>query len=145
MVIHRDLVMQEVLVCLIEIEALLEDRLVVVMQRQAGSVVVARPLETAGLHFEHVIAAVTILIDPSANGIAGERWLELLGPIASIGEDAAGMLAFSTEAAGFFQFARRLLLLRNFDGRNFCSRLIHFLRGKQRPDSDARETSRICA
>src|SRR4029434_373055 len=92
MVVDRDLVVQDVLVGLVEIDALLEDRLVVVMQRQARGIVMARSLETSGLDFQHVVAAVAVLVDPSADGIASERRLYLLRPIASVGIDAAVVL-----------------------------------------------------
>src|SRR6202023_1704527 len=54
MIKHRDLVVHEALVGLVERDALLEDRLVVMVQRHAGGVVMARALETAGLDLERV-------------------------------------------------------------------------------------------
>jgi len=58
MIDRRDLVMQQVLVALVEVEPLLEDRLVVVMERQAGGIVMARSLEgSAGLDLERVVMA----------------------------------------------------------------------------------------
>src|SRR5215469_16690669 len=62
------------------------------MQRQPISVVIARPLEAAGLHLEDAVAAVMALIDPLADGIARERWLDLRRPIPPVSIDAAGVL-----------------------------------------------------
>jgi hypothetical protein len=51
MVDGGDLVTQQVLVLIVERDALLDDRLVVAMQRDAACLVDARPLEEAGLDF----------------------------------------------------------------------------------------------
>src|SRR4051812_6160098 len=48
------------------------------------------PLEVAGLHLEHVVAAVAVLIDPLADGIAGERRRLVARPDAAVRVDAPG-------------------------------------------------------
>jgi hypothetical protein len=59
------------------------------MQGQAGCVVGARTFERAArFDFEHVIAAVAVLVDPSADRITLISRLDCLGPVASIGEDS---------------------------------------------------------
>ncbi len=55
---------------LIETDAFLDDGLIVLVQGYAGRFVVARPLEVAGLDFEHVVAAVPIFVDPVADRVA---------------------------------------------------------------------------
>src|SRR5262245_11326218 len=82
------LVVQQILVCLVEIDALLDDGLVVLMQRNAAEVEGARPAEVTGLDFEHVELAVTILVDPFADGIAVEAGLDIVRPGTAVGEDA---------------------------------------------------------
>src|SRR5258705_11721576 len=78
---HGDLVMQDIRIGLVEIDALLEDRLVVEVQRQAGRVVGAASLERAArLSFEHVEAAVTIEVDPLADRITRKAWLHRFSP-----------------------------------------------------------------
>src|ERR1700740_2178359 len=81
MVDHRDLVMQQVLLRLVEIQALLEDRLVVVVQRQPGGIVMTRSLEgSTGFDLERVVMAVMGAIDPVPDRVAGERRLDLGRP-----------------------------------------------------------------
>src|SRR6516225_1281676 len=70
MVGHRDLVMQDVVVRRVEIDALLEYRLVVGMQRYAGLVEEARALEILGLDLENTVVAIALLVDPTPEGIA---------------------------------------------------------------------------
>src|SRR5262249_6959213 len=77
-------------------DALLENRLVVEMQRQAGCVISAGALEGAAcFHFENIIDAVAVLIDPSADRVAGISWsrISVVRPIAPIGEDSAQRLS----------------------------------------------------
>src|SRR6266853_5495014 len=71
MVDRGDFVMKEVGVILVEIDALLDDALIVRMKRQPAVFVGARPLEVAGLDFERVETAVAIAIEPFADRIAG--------------------------------------------------------------------------
>src|SRR5262245_60103374 len=63
-----DLVEQEVLIGFVEGNALLDDGSTIVVQLYAACLERAGPLEAAGLDFEHVVAAVAVLIDPSADG-----------------------------------------------------------------------------
>src|SRR5262249_34368969 len=73
---------------LVEIEPFLHHGLIIAVQRQTGGVVGARPLHAAGLDFQHVVAAIAILVDPVADGIALECRLELLRPIPPVRLDA---------------------------------------------------------
>src|SRR5215471_213954 len=92
MIDDGDLIVQDVLVSLVEREAFLEHRFVVMVQRQPVSIVVARPLEAASLHFQHAVTAAVVFVEPPADRIAGERRLDLGRPIPSVGVDASGML-----------------------------------------------------
>src|SRR6266704_3733964 len=74
-----DLVEQNVFVSLVERDALLDDGFAIVVQLDAARLERARPLEAAALDFEHVVAAIAVLIDPFADGIAVEGRLDLLG------------------------------------------------------------------
>jgi len=46
---------------------------------------VARALEAAGLDLERIEAPVAVGIEPLADGIADQRRLDLLGPVADVG------------------------------------------------------------
>src|SRR6185295_10896571 len=70
-------------------DALLDDGLVVVVQRDAAGIERARSLESAGLDLEQIEFAVAIGIDPSANGIAEQGRLDGLRPGAPVREDAS--------------------------------------------------------
>src|SRR5215469_3148658 len=87
---YRYVVIEDVTVGLVEMNALLDDRLIVVGKRQAGTVIDARALEAAGLDLERAVAPLAGRIDPAADGIAGEGALVLaLGrPVAAVGVDA---------------------------------------------------------
>src|SRR5438093_6340178 len=65
-----DLVEQDVLVRLVERDALLDDGLTIVVQLNAARFERPGSLEAAALHLQHVVAAITVLIDPFADGIA---------------------------------------------------------------------------
>src|SRR5215472_13460746 len=67
MVDHRDLVAQNVAVGAVEIEELLDDALVVGMQRNAARVVDARALEAAGLDLERVVMPAAGAVEPTAD------------------------------------------------------------------------------
>ena len=67
MIDHGHFVVQNLRVCLVEVDSLLEDRLIVESQRQTGGIIGARSLEIEGLDFEHVVAAVAVLVDPFAD------------------------------------------------------------------------------
>src|SRR5262249_10937972 len=69
LVVARDLVMQALLVIFVEIDALFEPRLVVVVRRRTRRIVMARSLETTGLDFQHVVFSIAVLVDPFADGI----------------------------------------------------------------------------
>src|SRR5262245_32061427 len=77
---HGDLVPEDVLVGLVEIDPLLDHRLAVAVERDAGRIVTARVLEETCLDFEYVVLAVAILIDPLADRIARECRLRALRP-----------------------------------------------------------------
>src|SRR5450432_67554 len=85
---HRDLVVEDVGISLVEVDPLGDDGFVVLVQRNAAVIVGAGSLEAARLDREHVVAAVSVRIGPCANGIAYVGWLDLGGPTASIGIDA---------------------------------------------------------
>src|SRR5262249_1413990 len=70
---HRDVGAQHVGIGLVEIDALLDDGLVVLVQRNAGRAVEgARTAEAAGLDQERVEAAVAVGVLPPADRIAHE-------------------------------------------------------------------------
>src|SRR5438876_5142749 len=62
--------MNNVRLGLVDKEPLLEDRLIVKGQRQPACVVSARTFEVPRLGLEHVVAAIAVLVDPFADGIA---------------------------------------------------------------------------
>src|SRR3984893_509138 len=86
---HGDFVMKDVAVGLIEIDALLDDAFAILMQRNAAAVEDTRSFEVAGFGFEDVEAAISVLIDPFADGIAGEGRLNRFGPLAPVGENSS--------------------------------------------------------
>src|SRR5436309_10358676 len=61
-----DLVMEEIGIALVEIDALPDGRLVVLMQRNAAVVEGAWPLQAAGLDHERIEAAIAVGILPGA-------------------------------------------------------------------------------
>src|SRR5215813_417339 len=73
------------------------------MQRQAGSVVMTGTLEAAGFDLQHVITTALFLVDPLADRIAHERRLDLFGPVATVGVNAAGMLHPIDQHVGGFR------------------------------------------
>src|SRR6516164_9879415 len=66
-VVDGDLVVQDVGIVLVEMKALLEHRLVVEGERQAGGVVGARPLEATRLDAEQRVAALRVGLRPLAD------------------------------------------------------------------------------
>src|SRR5262252_581080 len=84
-----DLDGENVRIGLVLVDPLLENALIVRMQRQAGVVIGARPLEPAGLDREHVVTAGAALIDPGAERVAREGRLDEVGPRPSVRVDAA--------------------------------------------------------
>src|SRR5712672_3277902 len=96
MVDYGYLIVKYVWICVIMIKAFLEHGLIVKVQRQSTCVVSTWTLErTARLDFEHVVAAVAVLVDPFAYRVAGKRRLDLAGPTASIGENSTMMVIAS--------------------------------------------------
>src|SRR6516165_2436571 len=92
MVDGGDLVVQEIAVGLVEIDALLDHGLIVLVHGNAGAVEGARPFQAAGLDRQQVVAAIAILVDPLADRVARKHRLHLLRPIAAVGIDAAGVV-----------------------------------------------------
>ena len=73
MVDGGDLVVEQIRIGLVEVDPFLDDRLVVAVQGQAAAVERARSPHPARLDQKHVVTAVSILVDPLADGIAVER------------------------------------------------------------------------
>src|SRR5258707_5396188 len=92
MVNGGDFVVQDARIGFVDVDALLEHALIVLVQRQAACVIGARALEAAAFDFEHVVAAVAVLIDPFADRISDPARLDLPGPLASVRVDAAALL-----------------------------------------------------
>src|SRR5258706_7755895 len=70
MIDGRDPVMQAIAIGRVEENALLDDGLIVRMERQPAGVDRARALHAAGLDLERAIAAVGVLVHPAADRIA---------------------------------------------------------------------------
>src|SRR5205807_1496455 len=85
MVDRGNLVVQQVRICLIEINLLLDDGLIVLVQRQAGAVEAARALHAACLYLENIVTAVAVCIDPFADRMAAEGGLQFLRPVTPVG------------------------------------------------------------
>src|SRR5215510_9205046 len=85
MVDDGNVITQKIAVRLVEPDPLLDDGLVVPVQRQPGAVEGTRTLDVPRFDDERVVAAVPVLIDPLADGIAREGRHNLLRPIASVG------------------------------------------------------------
>src|SRR5262249_2469827 len=99
-------VVQDLWIALVAEDALLEDGLVVEMKRQAGCVVSAGALEGAArFHFEHVIDAIAILVDPSADRVAriSRSGIGVRGPVAPIGVDSTKRLSAAGSDIGGFR------------------------------------------
>src|SRR5579871_6067947 len=77
MIDYRDFVVQDVGVGFVEVNSLPDDSQVVLVQGNAAVIVSAGPFEAARLDLQDVVAAVPILIDPSADGIPEVGWLKL--------------------------------------------------------------------
>src|SRR5579871_5589097 len=95
-----DLIVQEIRIVLVEINPLQDDRLVVRMQRQAAVLVSARPFEVAGFHFERVIAAIAVGIEPFADRVALIARL-LVWKLATVRVDAARHEGFKEDVGDF--------------------------------------------
>jgi hypothetical protein len=81
MIYDGDLIMQNVPIGFVQIDAFLEYRLIVFVQRQAGSVEFPGALEPPGFNLQDVVAAFAALIYPSADRVARIGRLGLCGPI----------------------------------------------------------------
>ncbi len=86
---HGDFVMKEVAVRLVEIDALPDDALAILVQRNAAAVEETRPFEIAGFGFEDIETSIPVVIDPFADAVAGEGRLNDLGPLASVCENSS--------------------------------------------------------
>jgi hypothetical protein len=89
-----DLVVQQIGIGLVEIDALLDDGLVVGMQRDAGGVEDARPFEAARLDLERIVAAAPARVAPLADGVAEIEWefRHIGGELAAIRIDVPVMI-----------------------------------------------------
>src|SRR5215468_6260985 len=88
-IVARDLVLQNVRIGAVEIEPFLEDCFIVGVERNAAGLVGVGTLEVARFDFQHVEATVAILVDPLADRIAEEIRLLVLGPLTTVGVNAA--------------------------------------------------------
>src|SRR5260370_5129557 len=86
MVDRGDVVVQQIRIGLVEIDALLDNGLVVSVQRDAGGVEGAGTLHGVGLDHERVVAAFAIVIEPSGDRIAQELRIVL-----HVGREAASI------------------------------------------------------
>src|SRR5207302_871867 len=84
-----DFVVHDVWIGFVLVDPLLDDGLVVGMQRKAVGAVGTLAFHAAGLDFQRVVAAVAVSIEPLADGIALVARLDLLRPVAPVGIDAA--------------------------------------------------------
>src|SRR3954454_7725741 len=75
---------------LVEIDSLLDDALVVTVERNAGGALESpRTLETTGLHIESIVVAVAVRVLPLTDRIAQEGWRDFFGHLAPISVDPA--------------------------------------------------------
>src|SRR5258708_37635112 len=88
MVDHGDVVEKKVRIVLVEVDAFLDDGLVVVVQRNAACIERPRAPKAARLDFQHVVFAVAVRIDPSPDRIADEGPHDLPRPVTAASEDA---------------------------------------------------------
>ena len=90
MVDGGDVVVQQVLVGLVEIDALVDDGLVVLVGGRALVVEGARALDVAALDLQRIEAAIGVGIEPFADGVARESRLRAVRrPAASVRVDPA--------------------------------------------------------
>ncbi len=88
MVDHGYVVEKKVGIVLVDVDAFLDDGLVVVVQRNAACIERPRAPKATCLDFQHVVFAVAVGIDPSPDRIADEGRHDLLRPVAAVSEDA---------------------------------------------------------
>ena len=72
MVEHGDLVMGHVGIGSVEVDPLLDDGLIVGVQRQVAGIEGSGTAEAACLNFENIVAAIPVRIDPLADRITQE-------------------------------------------------------------------------
>ena len=84
-----DVVMQEVGIGLVEVDALLDDGLAVLMEGNAAGIVRTRVFQVAGLDLERAVTAARVRLGPFADRIAREGRLEILREAAPVGIDPA--------------------------------------------------------
>jgi hypothetical protein len=77
MVDDGNFVMQDVAVGLVEVDSLLDDGLIILVQRDAGLIEGALAPEISGLDDERIEFSVAILVDPSADGITDSAGLDI--------------------------------------------------------------------
>src|SRR5215813_11993857 len=82
---RRDLVVQDVRVGLVRIEALPDDRLAILVERDSAAVIAVRYLDRARFDGERIVAAVAVGIFPFADRIARVGRLQFLRPFAAVG------------------------------------------------------------
>ena len=83
-----DLIVQEIRVGLVEIDAFADDGLVVAVQGQARGVEGPGAKKTPRLRDEYVKSPIAIFVDPLAMGRAAKTFVDVRRPRASIGVDA---------------------------------------------------------
>ena len=88
MIKHGNFVMQEVAVCLVEVDPLLDDGVIVLMQGNTGLIEGALTPEMAGFNYERIEFSVTVLIDPSADRVANTAGLNVRRPVVTSGIDS---------------------------------------------------------
>src|SRR5438067_11233687 len=93
MIDGRNFVVQDILVVLVEINALLHDSLIVPVQRQARRFEDARADKVAGLNLQNIVTAVAVLVDPSGARAAAEARRLIGRPVTAVGVDAAGRVS----------------------------------------------------
>jgi hypothetical protein len=94
-------VMQQFRIGRIDVEAFLDDGLVVLMKWGAAVFVGARPLQASGFDLQHVVAAVAVLVDPVADRITKKAGFDLLRPTAAVSIDTPRQSIVEQNMAAF--------------------------------------------
>ncbi len=91
MIDDGDFIVQHVGIAFVQVHALPYDALVVPVQRSAADIVVAGAFEAACLDQQHVVAAVAVLVDPSADRITRKHrvCIHIIRKVAPVGMNAA--------------------------------------------------------
>src|SRR5258708_6464 len=90
-----------VVVLMVDRDVLLDNRLVVVMKRDAARFVDAWAFEVPGLDFERIEAAVVVGVEPFADRIAGPGGFLVIGEAAAIGVDATRLIVLEIDVSDF--------------------------------------------